>query len=465
MTDGQWIRHQRRKRQLSQFKMAGFLGINQAFLSQWELGTKAVPDSDVHRLRMFFLEFDRDQQAGKIDLTKRRFSRDYREDGKSEPQGERASPENRHISPELSFLREGPKGRGLPGRSLTAISLFSGIGGFSLGFKLAGYTILGHVEKDPQLRSIYAANFPDIPCLGHDARELGESCVRSWGERYGHVDVLFGGPPCQGFSLAGKRDRFDPRNELYLEFARIAKIMRPDVVLMENVRLLTSMKNATGVKITEHVTEVFAEAGYRMGYEELNAQDYGVPQFRDRVFFLGIRDGLTTAPITFPPQTHGDARDQNLFTGQLRPRTTFRDATADLEPLEAGAQSTMDPWHFAVSHPKHVLMWLKDVPEGRSAHENTNPDLRPPSGYNTTYKRLKWDEPCSTIGTTFGMISASRNVHPADTRSITVREAARCQTFPDYFIFKGKLGDIRTGIGNAVPPLLAKVLGEHIAKA
>ncbi|MBU6435814.1 MAG: DNA cytosine methyltransferase, partial [Nitrospirae bacterium] len=110
----------------------------------------------------------------------------------------------------------------------------------------------------------------------------------------------------------------------------------------------------------------------------------------------------------------------------------------------------------------HVIEWLWDVPEGCSAHDNEDPNKRPPSGYNTTYKRQVWTEPASTVQTTFGMISGCRNVHPIATRSLTIREAARIQSFPDSYKFSGSLGAIRTGIGNAVPPLLAYQIACHI---
>lgn len=112
---------------------------------------------------------------------------------------------------------------------------------------------------------------------------------------------------------------------------------------------------------------------------------------------------------------------------------TFRDATFDLPFLESG-ESSLDPLHWSISHPTHVIQWLKNVPEGHSAHENIDPALRPPSGFNTTYKRIRWDEPCSTISTNFSMISGCRNVHPSSTRSLTIREATRAQSFPDEFI-------------------------------
>jgi DNA (cytosine-5)-methyltransferase 1 len=118
--------------------------------------------------------------------------------------------------------------------------------------------------------------------------------------------------------------------------------------------------------------------------------------------------------------------------------------------------------HWAVHHPQYIIDWLWDVPEGRSAHDNVDPAQRPPSGYNTTYKRQEWSEPASTVQTTFGMISGCRNVHPIATRSLTIREAARIQSFPDGFVFHGTAGAIRQGIGNAVPPLLASQIATHL---
>lgn len=151
----------------------------------------------------------------------------------------------------------------------------------------------------------------------------------------------------------------------------------------------------------------------------------------------------------------------NLFNMKKDFRT-FRMATEGLEVLENGEASSNDPLHWAIVHPKHVIEWLIDVHEGQSAHENPNPDKRPPSGFNTTYKRNIWDEPCSTISTNFNMISGCRNVHPTSTRSLTIREATRIQSFPDEFVFCGKWGDIRKVIGNAVPPILAYEIAREV---
>jgi DNA (cytosine-5)-methyltransferase 1 len=192
---------------------------------------------------------------------------------------------------------------------------------------------------------------------------------------------------------------------------------------------------------------------------EANAKNFGVPQHRERVFFVAIRMDVGISP-SFPKMTHGDGA-LDLFSETPSCRT-FADACSDLEFLESGEKSS-DPLHKAVSHPQHVINWLWDVREGYSAHDNEDPDMRPPSGYNTTYKRQVWNEPGATVQTTFGMISGCRNVHPISTRSLTIREAARLQSFPDSFKFVGTQGTIRTGIGNAVPPLLAYEIGRNLS--
>lgn len=151
---------------------------------------------------------------------------------------------------------------------------------------------------------------------------------------------------------------------------------------------------------------------------------------------MGVRKKV---PIEFeiPPYVAGDSLQQIDLSGEKKRALTFRDATGDLQSIENGEKSFADPLHWAITHPEHVIKWLKDVPEGHSAHENENSALRPPSGFNTTYKRNVWDEPCSTISTNFSMISGCRNVHPTNTRSLTIREAARVQSFPDEFVFCG----------------------------
>lgn len=340
----------------------------------------------------------------------------------------------------------------------TAIALFSGCGGFAKGFSDAGFDVVGFVEIDPAARASFKSNFATSSCMAHSIEEFA---IRVQRESIDGIDVLIGGPPCQGFSLAGKRDPMDPRNTLFEFLVAASKKIRPKIIVMENVRLLLTMKNPEGQLVIDLIREQFASIGYLVDVWVTNAADYGVPQSRERIFLVANRADVAQ-PIR-PSITHGPIAS-SLFDA-VQPWQTFRNATSDLEPLESGETSVSDGLHWAVAHPEHVLKWLRETPEGESAHNNLDPKLRPPSGYNTTYKRLRWDEPSSTIGTTFGMISGSRNVHPFLTRSLTIREAARCQTFPDDFRFEGTWSDIRTMIGNAVPPLLAKTVAGSIRRA
>jgi DNA (cytosine-5)-methyltransferase 1 len=341
----------------------------------------------------------------------------------------------------------------------TALSLFAGCGGFSLGFSAAGFNVKGFLELEPGLRDIYRLNFPSSVELGGDITEVGETDLFQFKEVLGEIDVIIGGPPCQGFSLSGKRDIADPRNTLFKHYLRFVDTFRPKVAVLENVRLLTSMKDINGKLVKDQITSDFQAKGYKVNFFEINAKSYGVPQNRERVIFIAYRHDIKQVP-TIPDPTHGQVNDLFITGNNFR---TFGDACSDLDFIESG-ESALDTLHEAVHHPKHVIEWLWDVPEGKSAHDNIDEKLRPPSGYNTTYKRQIWTEPAATVQTTFGMISGSNNVHPIATRSLTIREAARIQSFPDEYCFCGTLGTIRKGIGNAVPPLLAYQLGNHITR-
>ncbi|MBR2361498.1 MAG: DNA (cytosine-5-)-methyltransferase [Spirochaetaceae bacterium] len=340
-----------------------------------------------------------------------------------------------------------------------AISLFSGCGGLDFGFKACGFNLVGHVELEDFARKIYEINYPESNLLGTDICSITNNEILDWKKKFGTIDIIIGGPPCQGFSLAGKRDPSDIRNQLYKYYVNIVSKIQPKVFVMENVRLLTSMKNEKGELFIDNIKRDFENAGYRLIINEINASDYGIPQSRERLIIVGVNKNFLP-DYSFPKPMFSQEENRDLFTETKKYRT-FRDATRDLPSLESGEKST-DPLHWAINHPEHVIRWLKNVPEGCSAHDNKDASLRPPSGFNTTYKRIKWDEPCSTISTNFSMISGCRNVHPSSTRSLTIREACRCQSFPDEFIFIGNWGDIRKVIGNAVPPLLSYIIANSI---
>ncbi len=432
---------------LSQARLAELSGVAQHRLSGGERGARSLRPEERAKLEAVLRDPGR---IGAARARPKRFQPHVRSERPREPQS-RARPGLTAGNPE--YLRELARLEEKASAGFSALSLFAGAGGMSLGFRSAGFAVGGFVEIDEELAAIYAANFPEARRIGADVRRFGNREMDAFLEAHGPVDALIGGPPCQGFSLTGKRREDDPRNALFRDYLRVLGRIRPKLAVMENVARLTSMRGASGRSVGADIAQGFREAGYDVRACLLDAQDFGVPQHRERVFFLAVDRRLGRAPE--PPRPgHGEGR------AALR---SFGDACSDLEFLEAGEQGE-DPLHRAVAHPDHVLDWLREVPEGASAHDNQDPAKRPPSGYNTTYKRQIWNQPAATVQTTFGMISGSRNVHPHATRALTIREAARLQSFPDSFRFSGKLGTIRTGIGNAAPPLLARAVAEEMAR-
>lgn len=455
---GSALRNQRERLSLSQAKLAELTGVSQHLLSAYELG-KAQLQPAVLDLVCEALGETRSVDAV-VRRRKRYQAREFAKAKHAQDRVKRAAPTqgNTEYRGVLDSLMQDSQ-RQFP-RTRTAVSLFAGCGGFSLGVAAAGFRVLGFVEIEAALRQIYKANFPNALELGQDITQVSEDALSEARESLEEVDLIVGGPPCQGFSLSGKRRTDDPRNELFRHYLRFVDALRPKVAVMENVRLLTSMKNASGGLVKNEILSAFHAHGYKAGLFEVNAKDFGVPQHRERVLFIAVREDLHIDP-SIPPRTHGTG-SASLFGTECKPFRSFADACSDLAYLESGEHSPADRLHWAVHHPQYVIDWLWDVPEGRSAHDNADPAKRPPSGYNTTYKRQEWHEPASTVQTTFGMISGCRNVHPIATRSLTIREAARIQSFPDEFVFDGNAGAVRQGIGNAVPPLLASQIAAHL---
>ena len=445
------IRERREALGISQARLSEVSGVKQYALSAFELGKRDLPPDDVDRLTKVLASPE--HYGDVISRRKRYRTATYRRYKSGLPRSNQCFPspgnaeyvETVHADAD-SYQHE-----------CIGLSLFAGCGGFSKGFSSAGYRIAGFVEIDEKLSNIYSANFPSAKRIGGDISQVENRDIETFLREEGDVDIIIGGPPCQGFSLAGKRRIDDPRNYLFQEYIRFLDVVRPKVALMENVRLLASMRSKHGGLVKHEILSSLEAHGYRSKMFSINAVDYGVPQHRERVVFIAVRSDLGNEP-TLPPIEYGVS---DMMSGPLLPYRTFSDACSDLPYIESGGTSE-DIFHVAVAHPDHVIEWLWDVPQGASAHENADPNMRPPSGYNTTYKRQVWDAPASTVQTTFGMISGCRNVHPIATRSLTVREAARIQSFPDDFRFIGPLGTIRTGIGNAVPPLLARKIAQHI---
>ena len=443
---GQDLRDLRESQKVSQAKLAKETSIVQAKISSFELGKGNLLEEEKNIILKFFsnsIEVEKVVKAKKKITKESNFVINPLDIEKRKKQYN-LSPKTKKYVNELDDLYTNHLNSQ---KKFKAVSLFSGCGGLCLGFSAAGVRIAGFIEKDKDISQIYRDNFSSTPQLANDITSLSHADIEQYKESIGEIDIVIGGPPCQGFSLSGKRDKSDARNKLFENYLDIVSVFKPKLALLENVQLLTSMKDENGNYVKDSIIKKFQELGYKITYVDVNAKDYGVPQSRARVFFLAIRNDISS-DLSFP-----EIENTGL---------TFGDACSDLEYLESGEFSNVDDLHFAVNHPPHVLEWLWNVPEGSSAHDNEDELLRPPSGYNTTYKRQVWNEEGSTVQTTFGMISGCRNVHPVATRSLTVREAARIQSFPDKFIFNGKVGTVRTAIGNAVPPLLAYKIASHL---
>ncbi len=451
-TDGASLRSYREQAGLSQARLAEASGIPQHMLSAFELGKSDLEPAAEQALQMMFSD-----ASAATALSARR--KRYRKHAYSARAHSKDRVMLHSLSPGNAFFRNDLASLSKPNHSsFTGLSLFSGCGGLSAGFRSAGCDIKGFVEIDDNLSDIYLSNFNSAERLGKCIQSVSDSEISDFVQSRGPIDILLGGPPCQGFSLAGKRSTTDPRNELFRDYVRFLDVVRPKLAILENVKLLTSMKNSCGVLIKDEIIREFRRRNYSVAMFIVNAKDYGVPQHRERVIFMAVDRKLGRSPSMPEPVDETIGRASPMHRGHR----TFADACSDLAFLESGEADPLDHLHAAVAHPDHVIEWLWDVPQGRSAHDNDDPSLRPPSGYNTTYKRQIWNEPGATVQTTFGMISGCRNVHPIATRSLTIREAARLQSFPDDYKFAGSLTTIRTGIGNAVPPLLARTIASHV---
>lgn len=456
------IQESRKKHKISQTKLAEFSGFSKQQISKWELQKEFPTEIELEKLKETLDELIEKVTSGELNLTEHRIIKSERKKTKKEPQIKdkddyRKRTEHLNYNSDYTAVLSDLylKAKDRSNKKYKGIGLFSGCGGLDFGFEAAGIDIVGHVEIWDAANRIYSQNFSDSKLLKEDINDITEEDLAEWKNQFGEIDIIVGGPPCQGFSLAGKRDPEDIRNQLYKQYVRIVSEIHPKAFVFENVAKMTSMKNKDGSLFLNAIVQAFSDAGYTIEYKIVNAYEYGVPQARERVIIVGVRSDLNKQFVFDSPKfTTNNEGQVSLFEDKKQVRT-FRDAMEGLEPLESGESSKTDPLHWAISHPQHVIDWLIDIPEGMSAHENPDPSKRPPSGFNTTYKRNIWDEPCSTISTNFNMISGCRNVHPTNTRSLTIREAARAQSFPDEFVFCGKWGDVRTAIGNAVPPLLA----------
>lgn len=317
---------------------------------------------------------------------------------------------------------------------LNFIDLFSGAGGLSCGFVMAGYTPVGSVEIMEQAVSTYKYNFVDKKGFNEfvETRDIREKKVKE--DLYDSVkdidvDVIVGGFPCQGFSMAGNRIVTDKRNTLYLDMLEIVDNIKPKVVVMENVPGLRSM---LGGKVEEKIINDFESIGYKINVTVLNAADYYTPQTRKRVIFIGNRiekNNYHPKPIL---------TEENYVT--------TKDAIQDLMKYKTDKLFN----HVPTNHSEEMKKKLLAVKEGESLYKN----------YSDSWKKCPWNKPSCTVKENHGAV----NIHPKLPRVLTVRELARLQSFPDDFVFQGSKKWQLTQIGNAVPCFLGKAIGLAVEK-
>ena len=344
------------------------------------------------------------------------------------------------------------------------IDLFAGAGGMSLGAEWAGISVKYAIEKDVNAAHTYQINHPKTNVINSDIQVI--NAIPDGIDK--GITVLFGGAPCQGFSTSNRRtnNRHNSGNWLYKEFVRILKLWKPDWVVFENVTGIVEMES--GVFFQEIMNE-FEGAGYTCSYNILNASDYGVPQKRTRLFLIGSKNGKS---VSIKPAIENTV-------------VTVKDAFIDLPYLENGASVDTLPYsqaannEYAVAMRKHLTHCTGNLVTRNSEQiikryghikqgENWKSipialmhNYADPSRCHTgIYYRLQENKPSVVIGN----YRKNMLIHPWSNRGLSVREAARLQSFPDDYIFTGSIGFQQQQVGNAVPPLLAKKIFEIITK-
>lgn len=371
--------------------------------------------------------------------------------------------------------------------ALTSIDLFSGCGGLTLGFKQAGVRSILASDIDENCEKTFHRNFPEVPFICKDITDITLEDVKSI---IGNVepDIIVGGPPCQGFSLANKRRgkiADDPRNRLFYGFVKFVNWYSPKAFIMENVKGLLSMQNG---KVIKTIIDEFTKAGqygYNVSYKILKASDFGVPQNRERVVLIGFRQDLGISPDFPNPIT----QDHYI---------TVDEAIADLPSIEAGQGCDVQEYrcaaqndyqrlmrknshyvlnHIAMRHTPRLVERFKAIKPGQSlvdvweTHGSVKrgaPSEKSDIKFSQNNQRLFGDQPAPTIAASF----QSNFIHPHLNRNFTAREGARLQSFPDDFVFEGMRTKMSwekglsqyQQIGNAVPVLMAKAIAECIIK-
>lgn len=357
-------------------------------------------------------------------------------------------------------------------RQYNVIDLFCGCGGFSKGFEEAGFNVCFGIDMWKDATVTYQKNFPHAVVLNEDITNItGKDILKKTKLKASEIDVIIGGPPCQGFSVSGKRMIDDERNILYKSYVQIVSEIGPKVFVMENVPGLVRLFKG---QVAKQVIEDFTSIGYTVKMQILSADNYGVPQQRKRVFFVGVRNDLEDAGIIYDYPTAG------YGVGTNQAAWTCEDAISDLDfvpddhvvgenieyklpvrneyqkMMRLGSKSVLN--HSITIHNARTKEIIAMVPDGGN-YKDLPEELRNTRKVHIAWTRMDSKKPCFTIDT-----GHNHHFHYKENRVPTVRESARIQSFPDTFEFIGIKTSQLKQVGNAVPPLLAKAIGESITK-
>lgn len=360
----------------------------------------------------------------------------------------------------------------------TAIDLFCGAGGLTEGMRQAGFHVLAGNDFDETAGATFSATHKEANFISGPVQDISAAhLLKAAGLKKGELDCLVGGPPCQAFSVYNhQRGMHDERSQLFKEYLRLVEGLNPRWVVMENVTGIMSAGQGSAV---QSILRGLKKLGYYVEHKILRAEDYGVPQERRRVVFIGNREGR---PVIFPKITYGEG---------LKPFTTIRDAIGDLPTLRNGEDRGISTYaseakgayqkmlrrgsnsvtnHAAPRLAPINLQRMKHIPPGGSWRD-VPVDLLPAGmkkarrcDHTKRYGRMTWDGLSCTVLTKCDLHWGAY-IHPEQDRVITVREAARIQSFPDWFQFEGPRTEQYVQVGNAVPPLLGKRIGEAILNA
>lgn len=356
---------------------------------------------------------------------------------------------------------------------INVIDLFAGCGGFSVGFERAGFNITKAVEFDRNIAISYSNNHSTTLMYAEDIAKIADCNHFSNGE----AEVIIGGPPCQGFSMAGDRVRekkaflSDPRNFLFRHYVEIVKIVRPKIFIIENVKGILSKDRG---EIFKEIVDTFGDSNnfdgdkYFIHYKVCKAVEFGIPQKRERVVIIGTLNNNYNIDCIFSKAKESISSIDPHFFDEV----TLYDAISDIpEPNEEGIVNLLQSKsyyqnnlrnksnvvynHTASKHNEKAIERMQNIAPGEN-WQVLNEDIR--SVHSGAYGRLNWNNPAMTITTRFDTPAGGRFIHPDYNRTITPREAARIQSFPDSFVFVGNKTSICKQIGNAVPPKLAYFL-------